>query len=221
MATIVERAESLVRLISGGIDTSETKFEQGFLYAKLNEGRAFVLRQDYAKTKRWNPVAIQRYYPEYVKRYQVTGSCYIRFRIPSVINVEARKDGIIYIGSSTKSETFRRIKSRTELSDFNDHPVMSAQSGLYTAALVTNRDVEIYSKNIIKYPMVEAIFNEPHLLPDYNIEKDEYPIDDSLMAQIETYLLQQSFGLMASTPADTLSSGSDNAVLQPQGGRRR
>jgi hypothetical protein len=210
--TLPELAENIERMVAGGISTDETRFDTPYLYSKINEGYAVVTRNDYVKNRRFNSVSILKLYPEFEQDYQ-TNVCITRFQLPTgFISISPIQDGLVYVGSSSKNETFRRIKSRTELAGMLKNPVMSPASGRYIAALVDGLIIELYSKNHIKNPLVEGVWNDPTLLPDYNILKDQYPLSQDMIPLVERYVFEQSLQIEAATNPDTVSNTRDTVM---------
>lgn len=183
--TLPEHREKVVRLISGGILTDENVYDDLYIDSIINDGRAYVLRQDYIKNKRWSPSATQVFYPEYEEYYQNTVRT-TRFNIPtSFIQANSSSSGLVYFGSSTdevfKVNNFWTIKSDNELSDFLNSERMSPATGKYIGVMFQGLTVKVVSKeSMVKYPKMVAVFDTPSALPDYNVQKDQYPLSGDL-----------------------------------------
>lgn len=214
--TLKEVKEKVERMLTSGIKTSESKYDAKFLYEEIHNGRALVLRNDYLKNKRWSPTAIQPYYPDYDIDFQ-DSVCYTRFELPTgFIQADARHDGMVYFGSSSDkimtTRAFSRIKSRTELSDFLKHPVMSPASGRYVGVLIEGDLATIISKDTIKNPFISGVWDNPTKLPDYNIGKDQYPLPSDMINLMVTYIYEAFLGRMAESEPDTIANTSDTTM---------
>jgi len=216
MATIQELAERIDRLVSGSISTDEGVFDNDYLYSLVNTGRAFVLRQDFLKFRRWSPQAIQTLYPEFDINFQ-DSVCYSRFQLPSAfIQANAVQDGLVYCGSSSSkimtTRNFRRIKSRTELADFLKNPKTTPASGKYVAVLIEGLLMTLISKDIIKEPMITGVFDTPNALETFNLQRDFYPISEDMIPDMETFILKSTMGMEAAKDADVVSDSADTKM---------
>lgn len=217
--TTYEYAEDIERLVSGGIETDELKWDRAYTIAKLNQGRAVIARNDYKISHNWNPALIQYFYPEYEQYFQ-SNTCITRFRIPTgFINVDYSTTGLVYAGSSNddtpnvyKSQNFLKINNRTEFNDLLHHPRMTPTNGIYIGVMFEGLVVTVYGLNIVKKLMLGGVFDEPTLLPDFSLTKDSYPIPIDMFPLIQTYIYQQAFAIEAATPADTISDSKNTIV---------
>lgn len=207
-------------MLTAGVGNSQARWDTDFLYSEIHNGRAVILRNDYIKNKRWSPTAIQPFYPEYDVDFQ-DSVCYTRFELPTgFIQADTRHDGLVYFGSSSNkimtTRAFRRIKSRTELSDFLKNAVTSPANGRYVGVLIEGDLATIVSKETIKYPFISGVWDNPTLLPDYSVAHDSYPLPEDLISLVATYIYQSSLGIMAERNADVIADTQENAVQMMQ-----
>lgn len=218
MPTLPEHAERIVRLMSGAIATDESRLDDDYLYSVIHDARAFVLRQDFIKYRRWSPSALQNFYPDY-DTYIQDSLCYTRFLLPTpFIQGNAVSDGLVFCGASGEKifsiRNFWRIKSRNELSDFLKNPTMTPATGRYVGVLTEGLTLTMVSKETIKYPLVSAVFDNPTLLPTYNLRKDNYPISADLSQLMENYILATTMNPAYSRPVDKLSNTQEQGMPQ-------
>lgn len=214
--TLPQIKEKVERMLTGGIKSSESRWDAQFLYNEIHNARAVILRNDYIKNKRWSPQAIQPYYPEYDIDFQ-DSLCYTRFELPTgFIQADARHDGLVYFGSSSNkimtTRAFSRIKSRVELSDFLRNKITSPASGLYVGVLIEGDLATIVSKDIIKYPYVSGVWDNPTLLLDYSLERDHYPMSSDMINIMATYIYESFLGRESQEPIDTLATTSESTT---------
>lgn len=201
-ADIVER---LSRLPSGGVINDKNRFDFGYLSSVLDTFRAKVIVMQYngdrliAKNGRINPQCLQKYWPVYEKDLQQSG--FRSFRCPEIINIDSLSDGFRYIGSIDGSCNFRRVKSRADLSMFNQNKIMNVNSGRFQAALYdgSNQIIEVYGNSMLKELLVEAVFAQPLSIPTFNKDFDQYPLNDDLIPLLEDLVSKQTL-LEASMP---------------------
>lgn len=200
--------ERVNRMISGGVQTDETLLDPLYVYSVINTSRASVLRADFIKNRRWSNEAQQRFYPEYSEDFQ-DSVCYTKFTFPTgFIQGTGAQDGLIYFGGGgemMRNMIFRRIKSRTELSSFLSSPIMTPANGRYVGVLIEGLEALIVSKGRIKTPMVIGVFDDPTLIPTYNIDKDNYPVSNDMITDIETFAFKSLLALEISRKPDTIS----------------
>jgi hypothetical protein len=221
MPTLRQFAEKINRAGGGGVETDESKFDWEYLYSEIHSGRAVIARNDFKINRRWNPSLFQFYYPEYSTYFQ-SGTCFSRFKIPTgFISANPLQTGCAYLGSSNDvdefnpfaAQNFLIIKTRTELNDLLNHQLLSPSKGLYIGALIEGQAVEVYSNTLIRNLGIGGVWDNPQSLPDFNPEKDQYPISEDLSELVITYLKETTFNQEASTPADVLSDTRQTVVV--------
>lgn len=216
--TLPQLREEIERMLTAGIATSEGRWTTDFLYSKIHEGRAVILRNDFIKNKSWSPTSIQPYFPDYEVNYQ-DSVCYTRFQLPTgFIQADARQDGMVYFGSSSnkilKTRTFWRIKSRDELSDFLNHPIMSPASGIYVGVMIEGLIATIISKETIRYPFISGVWDNPTALPEYSILNDAYPLPSDLISLVLTYAYQAGLGQMGNRNIDAVANTEEEGAVE-------
>ncbi len=224
---IVEQAD---RMVNAGIQTDESRMDRAYLAVLVHQGRAVVCAEDYLKFQRWDSNALQYFYPQY-SQYLQSSVCFTRFQLPTgFVSADARKDGLVYVGSSNDIENFNayglqnfyRVKFRTELIDMLNHPITNPKNGNMILALVEGNTMEVYSTGLIKNLAVGAVWSDPTAMPDFNVNKDSYPIGSDLIPRILTYVYQTALGIEKSQVPDTISSSSESTPpAQFQQQRRR
>src|SRR3989304_826578 len=103
---------------------------------------------------------------------------------------ESKFDGLLYVGQINKNCAFRKVVSRAELSTINHHRTSKkAIKYLYSEGIL-----EVYSNPLLKEVLIDGIFTNPELVPTFNINFSEYPIDIANLAQMKILILQQVTG---------------------------
>jgi hypothetical protein len=214
--TLNEFVEKVIRAVSGGVDTDESRYDRQWIGALIHDARAVIARNDYKANGLWNPSLYQFYYPTYEPFFQ-SGTCFSRFNIPTgFIGADPLRTGCMYIGSSNdmdgfnpfKASNFRIIRNRTYLNDLLAHPAMSPASGNYIGALVEGLVVEVYSKKTIKNLGVGGVWDDPSLLPDFT-PTGNYPVHEDMIPLITTYIKESILNQTTVMPDDTISDSKD------------
>ena len=196
METLPLIADSIIRLIQGGISTSETKFDIPYLYQVIHETRAAILKATFTKERRIQSTWTQIYIPDFNADLQ-DDKCVVKFEVPAPIALDNKTDGFLYVGTLQKNCAFRKVVSRAELANINKHRTgKKAIKYLYSEGIM-----EVYADPMIKEMMIDGVFANPALLPTYNINFSLYPIDGASLALLKTTVAQQ-MNPSAQTPAD-------------------
>lgn len=207
MATLPQHREKVIRLMEGGVKSSETRLDNNYVHSVIHSGRAWVLRQDFIKFKRWSQEAVQQYYPEYEDFFQ-DSVCYTRFELPTgFIQGNSAGDGLVYFGSSSnkilKTNNFWRIKDRNELSDFLNNSRMTPATGKYIGVMFEGLIATVISKDPFKNPLMVAVFDDPTALSDYSILKDNYPLSEDMSDPMYAHIYQTIMGVVYSKHPDS------------------
>lgn len=216
-----EIIERLVKNASGSIFTDESRFDQPTLITLINTARAQTIQAIYFKNKRINPACYQTFYADYSADLQVDEECLVKFKCPSVINLDSNSDGFRFVGQVDGKKGFRRVVSRAQLATYNDHPFMKVNSGRYVAALWSAPDGvwEIYNSTL-KYLRVEGIFANPLEIPTYNKDIDDYPVSVEMLPMIEDFIFKTVTAIEAQSQPDYVSNSADTTQQLPQTRRR-
>jgi len=165
----------------GAIATNVNKFDELFMIAILDEGRAYFLQESYKTDQRLPAISYQKFYPKFELELQAGDKCVKKFLMPDIIRLDEHSDGIRYAGEddydNNDTNNFSRIQSRAWKSTFMKHPVMNPNrffSFLYDGA---NKTLEFSGKaNMVEAPLMECIFKHPTEIPTFNKEVDDYPL---------------------------------------------
>ena len=219
--TLPEIADSIIREAQGGVRTSESKFSTAYLYELIHQTRAAVLKATFSGDKnhkresRIQAVWTQQYVPEYSADLQdidATEKQCVKFEVPPVIALDATTDGLLYIGALNGNCAYRKVNSRAELAMYNNHQVTNKTddaTGGYVTVLYSDNILEVYKNSKIWEIRIDAIFENPTLLPTYNIKKDAYPVDAKTLAELKILILQTITEREAGTTSDPIQDNAD------------
>jgi hypothetical protein len=206
---------------SGGIVSTDSRVSAAFAMRMLDELRASAIVEFFRQKLHIPEQLYQTTSLIYDEDYQTsddTGKCIYLYPVPAIIPVSATHDGITYVGVRN-GENLNRIKSQSVLSNYKKNYI--------TRKIVEDQPWVMYQPDFsdvlfhkpfggpAKTLVVRAIFVRPTQLPEYNIQKDEYPITDEIynlvlrMAQ-ELY----SRGVLSSQP-EAIANAAEDASLPP------
>lgn len=194
--------ESIYIASDGGQYLDEATVPSETLEAKVDEGRAIIVKQKWEKNRIVHPLWLQKYYPEYVDEVQ-DEICCTTFYCPGFVYFGRYADGLQYAGSSDFPENFSRVWDRTTLATLNKHPVMKQGRRVY--AMTEGEQLKLFSKKRIPNPMAEGVYASPVQIPTYNKAKDFYPLDPDSVELLEKFVREYFMRLATTTPQDTKS----------------
>jgi hypothetical protein len=187
---VYDEMHASVRLVAGLLDIAR---EQAII--------------TYVTKKKTIPAQLyQTTYPLFKKELQYD-PCFTVFGTnSSVIQLDASKDGMGYIGGADGVTPYIRSHDQTEHANSMQHPIM--------AMIASKNPVAIYipefslikiNKTPGKLPkriMLSAVFTNPDMIPEYNEDVDDYPITMEIFTMAKDYLLQVDIKQLIATNTD-------------------
>lgn len=202
-----EFADRIASLISGGMETSENRFDRPYLYALIHSASAQAKVARFMVTKRIPSSWLFPYYPEFNEAAQIS-ACYYKFKLPQIIALSATQTGLGYIGSIDCNCPYRVVENRARFAAMQQHRVMK---NMGNTVLIGNGTIELYGD--AKKLMIEGMWYDVTKLPNFSIEKDPYPIDAALVPEVEKIISQIDLSSIARTPIDTTLNAKDDSAI--------
>jgi len=195
--------------------TDESKFDRDFIAANLYTVRGMAIQQFFQKYKRISPLCLQTLNLEYDINLQddVNNNCITKYNLPQYIQLDARVDGVTFIGNS-ENKSFRRIKTRGELATLKKHTLLSPDNGKYIAVLTDNGFAELHATNKIKELIVALCLFNPNDDPSYNSQVDNFPVSQDLITTMTDLAMKLYFNRIGNMPIDNRSN-KNNAIPMP------
>jgi len=198
----------VIRLVSGGILTDETRYDFLDIEAKIHYARANVIQNFFAKTKRISGEWLQTYNATYDLASQESNE-FVRFVVPRTIPLDVFRDGFVYVGDTTGNVAYRRINNRAELANFNLHRITKIKSDI-PKFIYSEGVIEVYGNNAMtKELRIDGIFANPTELPLYNQDIDNYPLSEDLISAVKDFLLKTSLGVEQQKKPDVISDSAE------------
>ncbi len=203
---LTELTERIANLPSGGFLTDENRLDFGYLRSLIHSASAQAKRNDFARTKRVHSSWLYPYYPQLNDDSQVS-NCYYKFKLPQYIAFDSRMTGIGYVGSVENNQQFQIVENRAKFSAMMKDRVMKLGKN---KVLIENGYMEVYGKTTKM--VVEASWYDVTELPNFNIDKDHYNIETSLIPEIEKIILQTNLVIITKSAMDTLQDKKDSSA---------
>jgi len=207
--TLPKLAEDIIKTAQGGIFANSSKFEIPYIYDLIHQYREVVLRMVYTKTGRINPVWTQKYIPEFVKEAQES-SLYVVFDVPAPIVLDDQTDGFLYIGTQDKACNFRKNQNRAELAMYQHHRSTKVGINGPVKTIYSDGRLECWGNPLlVDPPLVDAVWQNPTLLPEYNFELSDYPLGGDDIMAIKKMIFDTQTDNMAKSPTNRSVSMQD------------
>lgn len=206
--TLPDIANRIASLPSSGFLTDENKFDYGYLYSLIHTASAQAKRAEFMRTKRSHPAWFYPYYLEFDQLQQID-NCFYRFKLPQLIALDARQTGLEYIGSITGSSGFNVVIGRAKFSAMQADRVMKVGNG--NTILIDNGYCEVYggAKNFF----INAAWFDVTQLSNYNLDRDDYNIEASLIPEVERIVLQLNLNIITKSFADRIQNKVDDSSV--------
>jgi len=205
--TLPEIRESVERTVSAALKTDESRYDPDHLDDIIHQYRAEAIGIVWQRDRRVDSNWTQQFIAEFSKNLQ-DDDCFVRFACPPLISLDKKADGALFVGSIDGHISYRKIISRAELANNDTHRFI--KSGVRTLkALYSDRFWEIHGDPLIQDLRIDGIFANPTDIPAFNVEVDQYPIDDKTLVLLKKLILLSEMAPMASSEPDRISDSTD------------
>ena len=218
MSTITEIVQRIISNVNGGITTDEVRFDDAYIESKIHTARASILSasQKQPMSDRINESCVQAYSVEILDD-DVQADCdVVRFPCPSVIRLDDRHDGFIYVGHINQQKPYIRL--RTNFTALSMHSIFAKEKEVVWDYIVDydgSSYINVYKNTKLRKLLVRAIFNDPTDVPNYRPDVDQYPIDAAMENEIVEAISTDLMRKMVKTP-DVISDSQDTIPNKPQ-----
>lgn len=209
MSTLKEIVHRITSNVNGGNTTDEMRYDSLYIESKIHTARASILSAMSRQPMfdRINEACAQVYSVELLEE-DVEADCdVVRFPCPTVIRLDDRHDGFVYVGHVNGQKPFIRVRSNyTALSM---HSIFQKEKGIvwdYQADYDGKFYINVYKNTKQRKLLVKALFNDPTEVPNYRPDVDQYPIDATLENDIVTSISNDLLKQMVRTPDVTSDS---------------
>ncbi len=217
MSTLPEIVHRITSNVNGGNTTDEMRYDSLYIESRIHIARASILSATSRQPMfdRINEACVQAYSVELLEA-EVEADCdVVRFPCPTVIRLDDRHDGFVYVGHVNGQKPFVRIRSNyTALSM---HSIFQKEKGIawdYQADYDGKFYINVYKNPKQRKLLVKALFNDPTQVPNYRPDVDQYPIDAALENDIVTAITNDLLRQMVRT-ADVVSDSLDTIPNKP------
>jgi hypothetical protein len=177
----------------------------------INSAKGTVQNLLYKKYQKINSVWTQQYRVEYVADTQETNK-FVRFALPTpAVTLGMVNSGIVYAGNPDGCQNYALVQSRGELNTFLSHRTTKK----LPIILYSDTYLEVYNLPLIKEMLIDYVPADPTLLPTYNFDLDQYPLDEEGIALLKDSVYNTITGVQAKAPTDVGQNLKDNPTSIP------
>ena len=221
--TLLDYIDIVASYKLGGIYTDESAANtQQKLINLINTSSRAVLRNYYLQTKFIPQIAYQTFdlTPNWTNENCISftailPSAIAHFPIPQINGWDA------LVLKCDNSMPLREVESLQLLRQYRNHKVVSVVRGKGWY-FVDGVNVQGFLKANVKADdlTARAVLQEPHKVPSYNIEKDQYPFPDDMVGEMKK-VIEQENGRSWQKPSDQTSNSKVDTDPQIENNARR
>ncbi len=198
MSTLRIRTDQLIRAVNGGLNTMDSKWDPLYIESLMPSLREKAMVIHYfgdrfrAATRRieyaWiQPTTVQ------VDTGLDSDLDYITFTMPKVASIGNMVDGFVYVGQKNSSVSFSKAKNREDIANMKARNMFD---GSVIAYIWEGGKLEVYGNKMLTEVNVRGVFADPTEVSGYNIEVDDYPInEDLLLIMAEVFKIDQGINI--------------------------
>jgi hypothetical protein len=191
--------------------TVQSKFSVPYMIDVVNSAKGTVQNLLYKKYQKINSAWTQQYRVEYVKDTQETNK-FVRFALPTpAVTLGMVHSGIVYAGNPDGCQNYALVQSRGELSTFLSHRTTKN----IPIILYSDTYLEVYNLPLIKEMLIDYVPADPTLLPTYNFDIDQYPLDEEGIALLKDSVYNTITLGQSKAPVDYSNSMVDKPTETP------
>jgi hypothetical protein len=136
---------------------------------------------------------------------------YLIANVPAPAPISKNQNGFIYVGAKNFLTPFYQAQSRDEIITLNRRGFIN--NGKQIVYLYADNQLEIYGNKSLKDFTIQAVLAKPQDSPNFDIETDDYPLNDELLITIID-MFKRLNNISIATPKDTVADGADNTTTR-------
>lgn len=204
--TLPEIKDSTERFLGGfGIFTDESRWDGLYMESLIHKYSRMAIVMQFAKNKRVNPIWSQQLILDFSEGLQ-DDNCLVKFPMPQFIQLDNERGGIIYAGTIEGNCQVRVANTRQDLILAQTH--RNAKNT--TRILYSDGYLEVYGNAMLEELRIDAIFLDPTQVTTYNKLKDDYPLNNELVPDMQKLLFQYEGQFMLQGKVDGKTNGGDD-----------
>ena len=204
-------------LTDGGIINDESRFFEPYLQSVLNSYRAYFIKDMYLKTGEIVPNCYQTHYADRI--VGLDDKCNSFYQIPTVLQIGSNLFGVGASGGldvdtgSESNELFRIAQTKGIYANNQQHRITKNRSTKLNALYIPSRSMMQVDNPDLSSIFVNAVFTNPFKCNQYNLESDDYPLDDATIDMILDALNRGTLRTIIQVPQNKISNSADDKSI--------
>ena len=198
---------------AGGLVTDEARIEPLLALYLYNTTRVAMISAQFQKGIGIADNLYSRTFINIDRCDKSEDGCVLRYKIPEPpVDIDGYGLAIGYVGPGGKTRSYYRIPSRSFLANASNlqKAVYSNNVGYLYDNMFQQLELH-YAKGIKPVNVeMEYIALDPTKLPEFNIEKDAYPVSGSLHRMIMDYIRTADMSVVFGRPRDKVSNSTED-----------
>lgn len=178
MSTLKEIVDKIKSNVESGFTTDESRLDDLYVENKIHSARGMILSNlvRSGMRDRINESFVQAINPDLLEYDEECEM--VTFECPSIIHLDDRHDGFVYVGHVSGMKPFIRVRSNYIA--LSMHSLYQKEKQIvwdFVVNVTGSYDINIYKNHRLRKILIKAIFNNPTTIPNYRKDVDQYPLD--------------------------------------------
>lgn len=210
---IAELAERIVRAVSGGKATNEGSIDYAYIESMLPKWRRRAISIVYNGDR--ETAGNKMVAPDWMQsvtltipasqRLSTNQNIYTECECPAPLRLNVEGDGFIFFGDAQDTVGFTRIQSMSYAADLVRRGDLNKDEIGY---VLVGKKARFYGNKQLENVTIEGILDNPLDDPNFDIDNDEYPVDEDTIEVMERIAFRELAPIMG-VPEDLINDGVD------------
>lgn len=210
---LAEITERIIRSVFGGKAKNETQVDYAYIESKVPKWRQQAISVVYNGSREM--AANEFIPPEWMQSFTVdvpasengagNTNAYITIDCPSPIRLNIKGDGFIFVGDAEASVGFIHVQSPSYASDLTKRGDLNKDTIGY---VVVGDKMRLYGNKQLEQVSFDAVLSDPLDDPAFDIDNDEYPCSEDVIAVMER-IAASELAIEMGQPEDLIKDGVD------------
>ncbi len=216
MSTLPKIVEKVKRKVQAGVEVDESRLDDKFIEDLILTARGIVF-SNLVKSKmadRINDAWVQVLTPDDMTPVKCDDGS-VKFECPTVVTIDQRKDGFVYVGHKNGLNEFVRIRAgHSNLSNHSKFKSISKIFWDFSGDNLGKHYIRIIGNPKLEQMTIKLIANDPLAVPNYRPDIDHFPVDavteNDIVEMVAINLLKNIRGMVP----DVISDSQDNTGVE-------
>ena len=209
--SLVGIAQSIVKELTGGVFSQDGKYSQRHVMELVRQARAQAIDDYFTKSRMRSvdPNWLQTYTPTYDPAIQDNSKLYMKWVVPAILSLP-KGAGVFWVGGvNDVNRDYDGVENRGMASNYQKHRHTKMTNDRTTTAVYESGYLYVYgASRSSRAIQVQAVWDDPMDLPDFDEENSEYPITATLIPMVKD-LVKKELGFVPQVRPDYVNDGKE------------